>query len=42
MVAHVQNIDTNEAFRRLRSYARANNRNLHETAEAVLNRTLTI
>lgn len=42
MVAHVQNIDTNEAFQRLRSYARANNRNLHETAEAVLNRTLTI
>ena len=42
MVAHVENIDTNEAFQRLRSYARANNRNLHETAEAVLNRTLTI
>ncbi|MHA7278014.1 ANTAR domain-containing protein [Arthrobacter sp. Hz1] len=42
MIAHIQNISTNEAFQRLRSYSRANSRNLHETAEAVLNRTLTI
>ncbi|MHA7155885.1 ANTAR domain-containing protein [Arthrobacter sp. TMN-50] len=42
MIAHLQNVDTNEAFHRIRHYARANQRNLHEVAEALLNRTITI
>ncbi|MHA7210394.1 ANTAR domain-containing protein [Arthrobacter sp. MDT1-65] len=35
-------VDTNEAFRRLRAHARAHNTSLRDTAEAVLNRTLTL
>lgn len=42
MIAHIDNIDTNEAFRRLRRHARSNNKNLRETAQAVLNRSLTV
>ncbi|MHA7210060.1 ANTAR domain-containing protein, partial [Arthrobacter sp. MDT1-65] len=42
MISHISTVDTNEAFRRLRAHARAHNTSLRDTAEAVLNRTLTL
>lgn len=42
MIAQIENIDTNEAFQRLRSHARSTNQNLRDTAEAVLNRSLKV
>ncbi len=42
MISHISTVDTNEAFQRLRSHARAHNTSLRDTAEAVLNRTLTL
>ncbi|MBE0011322.1 GAF and ANTAR domain-containing protein [Arthrobacter sp. AET 35A] len=42
MIAQIDNIDTNEAFQRLRSHARSTNQNLRDTAEAVLNRSLKV
>lgn len=42
MISHISTVDTNEAFRRLRVHARAHNTSLRDTAEAVLNRTLTL
>lgn len=42
VIAHVGGINMDEAFRRLRAYARANGQNLHATAEAVINRSITV
>ncbi|MHA7279891.1 GAF and ANTAR domain-containing protein [Arthrobacter sp. MDT2-2] len=42
MISHISTVDTNEAFERLRAHARAHNTSLRATAEAVLNRTLSL
>ena len=42
VIAHTAGVDMEEAFRRLRDYARANNQSLHDTAMHVINRTLTL
>ncbi|THJ68644.1 GAF and ANTAR domain-containing protein [Arthrobacter echini] len=42
MIAYTANIDTAEAFQRLRGHARSNNTSLRDTAQAVLDRTLTL
>lgn len=42
MIAHMSNVDTNDAFRLLRTHARSHNISLRDTAEAVLSRTLTL
>lgn len=42
VIAHIGGVGMDEAFRRLRTYARAHSQNLHTTAEAVINRTITI
>lgn len=42
VISHLSGVDMDEAFRRLRHYARSNSQNLHQTAEAVINRTITV
>jgi GAF domain-containing protein len=42
MISYISTVDTNEAFQRIRAHARAHNTSLRATAEAVLNRTLTL
>lgn len=42
VIAQGGNVDMNEAFTRLRSYARAHNQTIHATAERVICRTLTL
>lgn len=42
VISHLSGVDMDEAFRRLRQYARSNSQNLHQTAEAVINRTITV
>lgn len=42
VIAYTAGVDMEEAFARLRSFARANNQNLHDTASRVINRTLTL
>jgi GAF domain-containing protein len=42
MISYISTVDTNEAFQRLRAHARAHNTSLRATAEAVLNRSLTL
>ncbi|MBE0011108.1 GAF and ANTAR domain-containing protein [Arthrobacter sp. AET 35A] len=42
MIAQMQDTDTGEAFRRLRNHARTSHQKLHETAAAVVNRSLTV
>lgn len=42
VVAHTAGVNMEEAFRRLREYARANNQTLHDTATLVINRTLSL
>lgn len=42
VISQISNVSTNEAFERLRSYARSHRSSLTDTAEAVLNRTLTL
>ncbi len=42
MIAHISNVDTIEAFQRIRLHARAHNTSLRETAQAILNRSLTL
>ena len=42
MIAHISDVDTNEAFIRLRAHARSHGVSLSETAEAVLSRRLTV
>ncbi|WP_104182277.1 GAF and ANTAR domain-containing protein [Arthrobacter sp. B0490] len=42
MIAHMSNISTNDAFQLLRAHARSHNITLHDTAKAVLDRTLTL
>jgi GAF domain-containing protein len=41
MLAHILDVSTDEAFQRLRAYARSHQISLADTAEAVLDRTLT-
>jgi GAF domain-containing protein len=41
VIAHTANVDMNEAFALLRGYARSHNQTLHETAEKVINRSIT-
>lgn len=40
VVSHTAGVDMEEAFRRLRKFARDNNQNLHDTATQVIDRTL--
>ncbi|MGO4650855.1 GAF and ANTAR domain-containing protein [Arthrobacter sp. 2RAF22] len=42
VIANTAGVNMEEAFGRLRSFARANNQNLHDTAARVINRTLTL
>ena len=42
VISHLSQISTNEAFERLRAYARSHRTSLTDTAEAVLGRTLTL
>ncbi len=42
VISQVSNVTTNEAFERLRAYARSHRTSLTDTAEAVLGRTLTL
>jgi GAF domain-containing protein len=41
VIAHTANVDMDEAFALLRGYARSHNQTLHETAEKVINRSIT-
>ncbi|MCX2749025.1 GAF and ANTAR domain-containing protein [Arthrobacter sp. MI7-26] len=40
VIAYTAGVDMQEAFRRLRTFARANNQSLHDTAASVIERTL--
>lgn len=42
VIAHTAGVDMEEAFGRLRTFARANNKSLHDTAARVIDRTLTL
>ncbi|WP_104168212.1 GAF and ANTAR domain-containing protein [Arthrobacter sp. SX1312] len=42
VISEISNVSTNEAFERLRTYARSHRTSLTDTAEAVLGRTLTL
>ena len=42
VIAQSSNVDMNEAFTRLRTYARTHNDTLHLTAEKVINRALVL
>jgi GAF domain-containing protein len=42
VIAHTVNVDMHEAFALLRNYARAHNHTIYETAEKVINRSITI
>lgn len=42
VIAHTENVDMDEAFKRLRGHARANNLNLHDAAGIVINNRLRI
>ena len=42
VVAYTAGVDMEEAFGRLRTFARANNQSLHDTAARVIDRTLTL
>jgi GAF domain-containing protein len=42
VIAYTAGVDMDEAFRRLSTFARANNQNLHDTAAHVIDRTLTL
>lgn len=42
VIAQSSNVDMNEAFNRLRTYARSHNDTLHLTAESVINRALVL
>jgi AmiR/NasT family two-component response regulator len=39
VIAYTAGVDMDEAFRRLRTFARANNQSLHDTAANVIDRT---
>jgi AmiR/NasT family two-component response regulator len=40
VISHTAGVDMEEAFKRLRTYARENSQNLHDTATQIINRTL--
>ncbi|WP_326965318.1 GAF and ANTAR domain-containing protein [Arthrobacter sp. PL16] len=42
MIAHILDVSTDEAFQRLRAHARSHQTSLTDTAQAVLDRTLTL
>jgi len=42
VIAQTSDVDMNEAFSRLRAYARANNHTMHASAENVINRLITL
>lgn len=42
VIAYTAAVNMEEAFRRLREFARANNQSLHDTATRVVNRTLSL
>jgi GAF domain-containing protein len=42
VIAHTAGVDMDEAFNRLRNYARANNQSLHESAGRIVGRSLTL
>ena len=42
VIAHTAGVNMEEAFRRLREFARANHQTLHDTATHVINRTLSL
>ena len=42
VIAHTAGVDMDEAFNRLRAYARTNNQGLHETAAQIVDRSLTL
>jgi GAF domain-containing protein len=42
VIAHTAGVDMDEAFNRLRSYARSNNQSLQETAGSIVGRSLTL
>lgn len=42
VIAYTAGVNMEEAFRRLRTFARANNRSLHDTASQVIDRTLNL
>lgn len=42
VIAYTAGVDMEEAFRRLRTFARANNKTLHDTASQVIDRTLSL
>ena len=42
VIAHTAGVNMEEAFRRLRDFARTNNQSLHDTAKHVINRTLSL
>jgi GAF domain-containing protein len=42
VIAYTAGVDMEEAFRRLRTFARANNQTLHDTASQVIGRTLNL
>ncbi|MGZ4661923.1 MAG: ANTAR domain-containing protein [Arthrobacter sp.] len=42
VISHTANVDMNRAFTLLRDYARAHNQTIYDTAENVINRTVTV
>ena len=42
VIAQTAAVDMEEAFRRLRDHARTNNQSLHDTAQHIINRTITL
>lgn len=42
VISHLRGVSMDEAFRQLRHYARSNSQGLHQTADAVINRTITV
>lgn len=42
VISHLNGVGMDEAFNRLRNYARAHSQNLHQVAEAVISRSITV
>ena len=42
VIAYTAGVNMEEAFRRLRTFARANSQTLHDTASQVIDRTLSL
>lgn len=42
VIAHMHDVDMDEAFRKLRVFSRSNNRNLRDVAELVVNRSISL